>query len=274
MKKLILSGTLCLAVFAVAKFGYILDYRLSDANPVVVLQVQADQSDESLKVLKKKVDAAKREKTRLWRAYKATKQSEKTRYEDRKKTFFDTYNKAKVKIFSEYKDRKKDAKSDYNTKRKKEWKVYKDWKKFRWDRYQKAKKDYTKKKESYKKCKADKEADCSSQRTAYKVAGKKRKDYKYAYNAEKNPNHPDSRRARYDRLKAKFKSYYEEYCARAKDLRVSDRKKARNAYEGAKVVARKSRTDKIRTARSNYNKVKLVYLKLKQVYERRKAQSG
>ncbi len=166
MKKLILTATLCLAVFAIAKFGYILDYRLSDANPVVVLQVQADQSDESLKVLKKKVDAAKREKTRLWSAYKATKQSEKTKYEDKKKAFFDTYNKAKVKIFSKYKDSKKDAKSDYNTTRKHEWKMYKGRKKVAWDKYQDAKKNYTKKKESYKKCKADKKADCSAQSAA------------------------------------------------------------------------------------------------------------
>ncbi len=87
----------------------------------------------------------------------------------------------------------------------------------------------------------------------------------------KNPNDPNSYRARYDRAKARLKSYYEKKLAKAKSLRVLDRQKVRSIYDEKKTKARKLRTNKIRTARSNYDKAKLKYLKLKQEYERRKA---
>ncbi|MDP7247434.1 MAG: hypothetical protein QF741_02300 [Candidatus Peribacteraceae bacterium] len=210
MKKLILTGSLCIAVIAVAKFGYIIDYRLSDANSVVVLRVQAGPSRDTLQSLRKKVEAAKREKRRLWSMYKSTKIKEKERYETAKKVSFDKYNKAKATILSKYKDAKAKAKSDYDTRRKKEWKMYKGRKKVAWDKYQNAKKNYTEKKESYKKCKVhNTEFDCRALRTEYKEARRKRKDYKYHYNATKDPNDPNSYRARYDRVKAKFKSNYE-----------------------------------------------------------------
>ena len=63
MKKLILSGALCLAVFAVAKFGYILDYRLADANPVSVSSVLAKkEKPDNCKGLKKAAKSRKKEK--------------------------------------------------------------------------------------------------------------------------------------------------------------------------------------------------------------------
>ncbi len=126
MKKLILSGTLCLAVFAVAKFGYILDYRLSDANPTAVFVVEAKKEDHQLKKLKTDVKLKKKTKSRRWTSYKKAKVWNKKGYEKQKKKAYADYKKEKAKYYKVFKAAKSKHYKRYKKDTQKVYKMYKD----------------------------------------------------------------------------------------------------------------------------------------------------
>ena len=148
MKKLILSGALCLAVFAVAKFGYILDYRLADASPTVVFQAQAKITNQmKLELLKKKYYVAKKVKKTYLEKYKSAKVSDKKEYEKQKAKAQKKYLKDKEEIKEKYKSDKSSAYKAYKSMKSRAWNSYKFEKKYAWDNYKNAKKEYEKRKE-------------------------------------------------------------------------------------------------------------------------------
>ena len=96
VKKLILAGSLCVVVLAVSRFGYMLDYRLSDSGLPLITVANASQANTKLDKLKDKYEKAKDMKNKTWKLYKKNKAIAKEHYSKSKKTSISRYKTDKV----------------------------------------------------------------------------------------------------------------------------------------------------------------------------------
>lgn len=268
MKKLYVSVALCIALMLTAKYGYVMDYRLSDAGPLSVVTAKAKTcSKDDVDRQKKWMWEKKAEKTKRWEAYNKTKADRKKIYEENKVKAREKYLKDKEGIKTQYKNDKASALAYYKNKKGEAWKLYKGQKDAAKDKYNKAKAAYEERKEEYQKCKEDKGSGCDSKRDKYIAAGNERNQLREHYKTVTDPENSNSSRAKYDRTKASERKLYEKKLEAAKKTYAANKTKALEKYNSYKASLKKDGETLIGQAKAQYTPAKQAYLKAKQEYE-------